>query len=375
MINLPKFKIGNSGKILEINIIQGGMGVGVSRSRLPSAVANCGGAGIIASVGLGLLKGYLEKHNGNYAKANQEGLREEIREARKKSNGVIGVNIMHALSDYVSLVETAVEENIDLIISGAGVPRDLPKYLNGKDIKLIPIVSSARYSNLICKAWSKIERPHPPDAIIVEGPKAGGHLGFKREQLDNPEYVKNALETIVKEVVKESKQFGQIPVIAAGGIYNGQDIKKALGWEVAGVRVAGVQMATRFVPTFECDADDKFKQTYLNATKEDTIIIDSPVGMPGRAINNSFLKKIQLGEKNKFKCGFKCLKTCNPKESPYCIANALVEAQQGDFTRGYAFAGANAYKCTPETCLDENREFISVRTLMERLSNEYNSAF
>lgn len=373
MVNLPILKIGNSGKILEIKGgIQGGMGVGISLSGLASAAANEGWAGIIASVGLGESKGYFKKEKKNYVEANQEGLRDEIREARKKSNGVIGVNIMHALSDYVSLVETAVEENIDLIISGAGVPRDLPKYLNGKDIKLIPIVSSARYSNLICKAWSKIK--HPPDAIIVEGPKAGGHLGFKREQLDNPEYVKNALETIVKEVIKESKNFGNIPVIAAGGIYNGQDIKKALGWEVAGVRVAGVQMATRFVPTFECDADDKFKHTYLNATKEDIIIINSPVGMPGRAINNLFLEKIQSGEKNKFKCSFKCLKTCNPKESPYCIANALVEAQQGDFTRGYAFAGANAYKCTPETCLDENREFISVRTLMERLSNEYNSA-
>jgi len=252
MNNLPKFKFGNSGKVLEINLIQGGMGVGISLSGLASAVANEGGAGIIASVGIGELKGYLKEFGGDYAKANQEGLREEIRKAREKSNGIIGVNIMHALSDYVSLVETAVEENVDFIVSGAGVPRDLPGYLDGKDIKLIPIVSSAKYSNLICKAWSRLD--HVPDAIIVEGPKAGGHLGFKREQLDNPEYVENALETIVREVVEKSKDFGDIPVIAAGGIYSGQDIKKALSWGAS-----GVQIATRFVPTYECDANDAFK--------------------------------------------------------------------------------------------------------------------
>jgi len=363
MTNWPELIIGNLK--FKIPIIQGGMGVGISLSGLASAVANEGGAGIIASVGIGLLKGYFEKFKRNYVEANQIGLREEIRKARKKSNGVIGVNIMHALSDYPTLVETAVEENVDLIISGAGIPRDLPEYLNKKDIKLIPIVSSARYSNLICKAWSKLG--HPPDAIIVEGPKAGGHLAYTKEQLDNPEYVKNALETIVKEVVEESKQFGQIPVISAGGIYTGQDIKKALSWGAS-----GVQMATRFVPTLECDANDKFKQAYLNAQKEDIVIIDSPVGMPGRAIKNEFLEQIQQEKKKKFPCDFKCLKSCKQKEAPYCIANALVEAQQGDFTRGYAFAGANAYKCTPETCLDENGKFISVKTVIKKLSNEYN---
>ncbi len=377
MIDLPKFKIGNLGKTLEVNIIQGGMGVGISLSGLASAVANCGGAGIIASVGLGPLKSYLEKYGRDYIKANQVALRDEIREARKKSDGVIGVNIMHALSDYVSLVKTSVEENVDLIISGAGIPRDLPKYLNGKDIKLIPIVSSARYSNLICTAWSK--PGHAPNAIIVEGPKAGGHLAFKREQLDNPKYVENTLETIVKEVVEQSKEFSrlhnlrEIPVIAAGGIYTGQDIKKALSWGAK-----GVQMATRFVCTDECDAHNNFKQAYLDANAEDLTIIKSPVGLPGRVIKNEFVEKIQAmektGEKYKFPCGFKCLKTCDFKKAPYCIANALVEAQQGDFSRGFAFAGTNAYKCTPETCLDKNGKFISVKTLTQRLSDEYNSA-
>jgi len=360
MNNIPKFKIGNSGKTLEVNLIQGGMGVGISLSGLASAVANEGGAGIIASVGIGGLK----KYPGNYAEANAIALKEEIKLAREKSKGVIGVNIMHALSDYSSLVKTAVEENVDLIISGAGIPRDLPKYLkvkdkNGKeykkDIKLIPIVSSVRVLKIIYKAWER--QGYIPDAIVVEGPKAGGHLGFSREQLNNPEFVKNALEEIVSGVVEESRQFGNIPVIAAGGIFDGTDIAHYLK-----LGASGVQMATRFVPTYECDASQEFKNEYLRSKKEDIIVIDSPVGMPGRAIRNKFLEKVEKGIQDNFKCDYKCLKTCNPNESPYCIANALIEAQQGDFRRGYAFAGTNAYKCN---------EIISVKNLMQKLSDEY----
>jgi len=363
MINLPKFIIGRTGKPLEINLIQGGMGVGISLSGLASAVANEGGAGIIASVGLGALK----KYTGNYVENNQEGLRDEIREARRNSNGVIGVNIMHALSDYSHLVQTAVDENVDMIISGAGIPRDLPIYVGKKDIKLIPIVSSVRVAELIVKGWAKYNKI--PDAIIVEGPLAGGHLGYKYEDLINGTAPK--LETIVKEVMGFANTFDpHIPVIAAGGIYSGEDIARF----TQEIGVAGVQMATRFVPTLECDASDKFKQEYLRATKKDIIIIQSPVGLPGRAINNEFLEGVQKGERDKFNCSYKCLKTCEVKKSPYCIANALVEARQGNFTRGFAFCGANAYKCTPETCLDESGKFISVHTLMQRLSDEINSA-
>jgi nitronate monooxygenase len=361
MADLPKFRIGN----LEVNLIQGGMGVGISGSNLASSVANEGGAGIIASVGLGALKNY----PGNYSEANQLALRDEIKEARRKSNGVIGVNIMHALSDYSALIKTAVEENVDLIISGAGIPRDLPAYVGDKDIKLIPIVSSRRVAELITKSWKKYNKI--PDAIIVEGPLAGGHLGYEYEDL-----IYNTtptLERIVSEVIdfaKDKSKFGKpIPVIAAGGIYSGQDIK----YFTEKIGAAGVQMATRFVPTLECDASPVFKQEYLRATKEDIVIIKSPVGLPGRAIKNKFLDKIHAGEREKFGCPYTCLKTCDAKTAHYCIANALVEAQQGNFTRGYAFCGANAYRCTPKTCLDEKGEFISVKTLIQRLSDEFNN--
>jgi len=358
MINLKKFNIGN----LEVNLIQGGMGVGISGHKLASAVANEGGAGIIASVGLGALF----KYSGGYNEANQAALRDEIIAARKKSNGVIGVNIMNALSDEIDLIKTAVEEEVDLMILSAGIQRDTPKYLNGKDINLVTVVSSARVTNMICKSWAR--ENHVPDAIIVEGPMAGGHLGYSIEQLTNPEFVENGLETIVKEVITVAKQYGNIPIIAAGGIYTGQDIKKAQDWGAL-----GVQMATRFVPILECDASNEFKQEYLRTTKDDIIIIKSPVGLPGRAIKNKFLEKIQNGIEERFSCDFKCLKKCGRTEAPYCIANALIEARDGDFTRGFAFVGQNGYRCTPKTCLDENGKFISVNTLMQRLSDEYNA--
>ena len=367
MINLPILELGNKGKILRYNLIQGGMGVKISGSNLASAVANCGGIGIIASVGLGPFEDYSK----NYIKTNQEGLREEIRQARKKSNGIIGVNIMHALSDYDSLVKTAVEENIDLIISGAGIPRDLPFYVGNKDIKLIPIVSSLRVAEMIIKSWKKYDNKIP-DAIIVEGPLAGGHLGYAYEDLINN--TTPTLETIASEIIDfvndKSKFEKPIPVIVAGGIYEGKDI----AYFMNKLGATGVQMATRFVPTLECDASDKFKQEYLDAKKQDIVIIKSPVGLPGRAINNKFLESVKKGENKRFSCPYHCLKTCVPKDSPYCIAKALVESQKGDFTSGYAFCGANAYRCTPETCLDENKKFITVQTLMQRISDEFNSS-
>ncbi|MCR4284563.1 MAG: nitronate monooxygenase family protein [archaeon] len=360
MIDLPKFKIGN----LEMNLIQGGMGVGVSGKNLASAVANCGGAGIIASVGLGKLKGY----SGRYADANQEALRAEIRGAREMSDGVIGANILHAVTDYEKLVRASIEEGVDLIICGAGIPSDLPLLAGDSSARLVPIVSDVRVARIITRAWKRYGRV--PDAFIVEGPRAGGHLGFSYDSLVNG--TAPSLEDISKEVIdfaNDPKNFGEpVPVVVAGGIYTGKDIA-----HYQGLGAAGVQMATRFVTTRECDAADAFKRMYLNATPEDIVIIKSPVGMPGRAIRNPFLDRVMAGERTNFKCGFNCLKTCEPKESPYCIAVALAGAQQGNFNEGFAFAGANAYRATPESCLDENGEFISVRTLMERLSDEYPS--
>jgi len=336
---------------IKVPIIQGGMGVGVSLRGLASAVANEGGIGIIASVGLGLGK---LNHSGNYAKDNVVALRDEIRSAREMSEGFIGVNIMHALSDYDTLVKTSVEENIDLIISGAGIPRDLPKYLNGKDIKLVPIVSSAKYTGLIIKAWERVG--HRPDAIVIEGPLAGGHLGFKYEDLVNG--TAQSLEEITSEVLDMVKD--KIPIVVAGGIYTGADIYKFLE-----LGASGVQMGTRFVVTDECDADIRFKQTYIDSKKEDIVLIKSPVGLPGRAVKNDFLKRIMAGERDKFRCSYQCLKSCKPNESPYCIADALEEARKGDFTKGYAFAGTNAYRCD---------KIIPVKELMNTLRIEYSEA-
>lgn len=376
--NIPLIKMGD----LEVKLIQGGMGVGISRAKLASAVANCSGAGIIASVGLGLLNGYFEeekRENKNriknaspenrkiilgelYIKANQNALRDEIRLARSLTNGVIGVNIMHALSDYPKLVQTAVEENVDLIISGAGIPRDLPSYLNGNNhTKLIPIVSSGKLAGMMCKAWARLR--HPPDAIVVEGPKAGGHLGYSSEELNNCEFVAHGLERIIPEVIADVREYGNIPVIAAGGIFYGGDIRKFIE-----LGAAGVQMATRFVTTHECDAALEFKQAYIDCGSEDLIIINSPVGMPGRAIQNDFLRKVIAGKTVPIYCPYHCLKTCKPDESPYCIAKALIDAQQGKFERGYVFAGANAWRCKNVLT---NEKLVTVEKVFEDLEREY----
>lgn len=340
MIDLPKFKIGN----LEINLIQGGMGVGISLRNLASAVANSGGAGTIASVGIGLLKGY----PGSYIRANQDAFRDEIRATRRMSNGVIGVNIMYALTDYEDLIKVAIEENVDFIISGAGIAKNLPKFVGDKNICLVPIVSDIRSANIITYAWSRYNKV--PDAFIVEGPDAGGHLGFNYEALVTGTVP--SLEKIAKEVigfVNDRKNFrNPVPVIVGGGIYTGGDIRKAYEkWEAT-----GVQIATRFVTTRECDADYGFKQAYLNAKKEDIQIIKSPLGLPGRAIINPFLERVRKGEKRNINCRYSCLKTCDPSKSPYCIANALISAQKGGLDNGFAFAGTNAYRAKLESGLD-----------------------
>ena len=360
MINLPKFKIGN----LEINLIQGGMGVGISCKNLASAVANCDGAGIIASVELGLLNRY----GGDKIKANRDAFRDEIRATRRMSKGVVGVNIMRALTDYQGLVKVAAQEKIDLMILGAGIAKDAPRLVGDSSICLVPIVNDARTARVITKAWRKHNKV--PDAFIVEGPKAGGHLAYPYDDL-----VKNTaprLEELARGVISFANDPTNfkipVPVVVAGGIYTGKDIKEALGYGAS-----GIQMATRFVTTLECDADDKFKQEYLRANKEDIVIIKSPVGMPGRAIKNPFLEKVMGGEKIDFNCRYNCLKTCKPKESPYCLMNALIGAQRGEFKEGFAFAGTNSYRATPESCLDEGGNFITVKTLMQRLSDEYHS--
>ena len=351
--NIPALKIGNL--TISPPIIQGGMGIRVSGASLASAVANTGCAGVIASTGIGYFENY---KGGDLVKFNSEALITEIRKARSLTKGIIGVNIMVALSDYEHLVETAVEENVDMIIAGAGLPLDLPRFLNGKDVKLIPIVSSARALQIICKRWqghfNKL-----PDAVVVEGVHAGGHLGYSYESVT--ENTALSVEKIVEEVIIVANSFKPaIPVIAAGGIWDGADIARFLK-----MGASGVQMATRFVCTDECDVHPNFKQAYLNAKPGDITIIKSPVGLPGRVINNKFVEKIKKGLTMPFKCSYKCLRTCEPDKAPYCIAKVLSNASKGKLDESFVFAGSNAYKC---------KEIIPVKTLVDKLKAELASA-
>ncbi len=335
------------GLTIAVPIIQGGMGVGISLSGLAVAVANEGGVGVISAAGLGLV------HRNpalDVLQANIEGLRKEIRIAKEKTKGIIGINIMVAMSDFADLVKTAISEKADIIFSGAGLPLDLPKFLKPDSVtRLVPIVSSGRAAKIICEKWQSLHN-YLPDAIVVEGPKAGGHLGFKRDQIENADY---ALEALIPEVVREVKYFEdkyqkEIPVIAAGGIYTGEDI-----FNIMQKGAKGIQMGSRFVTTEECDASPGFKQAYINASESDIEIIQSPVGMPGRALNNNFIDKVKQGLKIPIKCPFHCIKTCDVSSSPYCIIKALYSAYRGNMESGYAFAGTNAHLATKITTVKE----------------------
>ncbi len=317
-----------------VPIVQGGMGVGISLSGLASATANAGGIGVIAAAGIGLLEADGFK---DFLGANIRALRREIRQARERSKGILGVNIMVALRNFPDLVKTAIEEGIDIIFSGAGLPMNLPELTKGTKTKLVPIVSSARAAALIAKRWLD-KYGVLPDAFVVEGPKAGGHLGYKAEELTDPAF---SLETTVPAVIEVAKSFEErkgcpIPVIAGGGIYTGDDIAKFLE-----MGAEGVQMATRFVATDECDADLAFKQAFISAKECDLAIIKSPVGMPGRAIRNAFIDEVEAGHKAPFSCPYHCIHTCDIETAPYCISLALLNAQKGHLDRGFAFAGAN----------------------------------
>lgn len=355
--NFPELKIGNL--ISKIPIIQGGMGIGISLSKLASAVANEGGIGVIATPGIGMLE---PDYTTNFLEANRRALVKEIREAKKLTKGIVGINIMMALTNFSDLAKTSIEEKADIIFSGAGLPLNLPEFLTkGSETKLVPIVSSDRATRIICKRWMD-RYNYLPDAIVVEGPLAGGHLGFKYEQINDPEY---ALEKLIPKVIKVVREFEKkynkpIPVIAAGGIYTGADIYKFIQ-----MGASGVQMATRFVTTHECDASMKFKQLYIDCKQEDIIIIKSPVGMPGRAIRNQFIDDVNMGKKKPFKCPYHCIVTCDVVNSPYCIALVLANSKKGNLENSFAFAGANAYKA---------KEIISVKKLISILSEEYKQA-
>ncbi len=363
-MSFPALRIGELTATMPI--IQGGMGVGISLSRLASAVANQGGIGVIAGAMIGMKEPDIAK---NPLEANLRALRQELQKAREATKGIIGVNIMVALTTFSEMVKTSIEHRADIIFSGAGLPFELPKLLREMcdqkkeefNTKLVPIVSSARAASIIAKKWSN-KSDYIPDAFVVEGPKAGGHLGFKAEDIQNQNF---ALEELVPQVVEVAKsledKFGRaVPVIAAGGVYSGADIKYFMD-----LGASGVQMGTRFVATHECDADDRFKQSYVEASQDDITIIKSPVGMPGRALRNGFVDAMRDGTKKPFKCVFKCVSTCEQERTPYCIAMALINAMKGNLERGFAFCGSNVAKID---------SIISVRELMESLQKEFDDA-
>lgn len=335
-----------------IPVIQGGMGVGVSLSGLAGAVALEGGIGVISTAQIGYRYDGFDE---NPIETNLKAIKEEIEKARNiAKEGIIGVNIMVATRKYEEYVKAAVAAGVDLIISGAGLPMTLPALVKGSRTKLAPIVSSVKSVDVICKYWMK-KFDRLPDAVVIEGPKAGGHLGFTREQLENPKSFD--FEAEIKKIIAHVKEFAagkkaEIPVIVAGGIYDRKDMEHALE-----LGADGVQVATRFVTTYECDASPAYKQTYIDAKKEDIVIVKSPVGMPGRAILNDFIRQAAKGSIPHGKCHL-CVSTCNPAETPYCITEALVNAVEGNVEKGLLFCGENAYKATKiEHVADIMQEF------------------
>lgn len=385
---MKTLKIGDT--VVKIPIIQGGMGVGISRSRLAGAVAKEGAIGIISTAQIGYDEDGFEN---NQEECNLRAIKKHIKKAKEiaDGNGLVGVNIMTALKHFKNHVKASVMAGADVIICGAGLPIELPGIvreavneakeednydiskddINSIDNKtckqqsvnkniykhmpyIAPIVSSERALNIILKQWSK-KYDTTADFIVVEGPLAGGHLGYSKEQLKDITSIDydNELKNIISaKKVYEEKYKKHIPVIAAGGIFDKKDIM-----HVTELGADGVQIASRFVATYECDADDNYKNAYINAKKEDIAIIQSPVGMPGRAINNNFVKRIQMQNEKITKC-YNCLEKCNPANVPYCITKALTKAVKGDIENGLIFCGANVDRIT---------DIISVHDLIRQL--------
>lgn len=343
-MNMCGLQIGN--KKAKLPLIQGGMGIGVSLSGLAGAVAKEGGIGIISTAQIGFREPDFEQ---DARKANLRAMEQELEKARRiaadehgNCKGLVGFNIMVATAGYETYMRTAAAAGADVIISGAGLPINMPEYVEGTDTKIAPIVSSEKAVRIILKMWDKRYK-RTADFIVIEGAHAGGHLGFSEEEL---EHVKDTdfddkydreIQKIIACVQGYAEKYQvTVPVIVAGGIMNAEQVEHtfALGAD-------GVQIATPFVTTVECDAADAFKQAYVDAKAEDIEIVISPVGMPARAIHNSFLDRIKEKKENIIKC-YRCLEKCNPKETPYCITQALIRSVEGDVENGLVFCGDNA---------------------------------
>lgn len=347
-------------QIIDIPLIQGGMGVGISLGNLAGNVALQGGMGVISTAHPGYrAPDFIQ----DATKANLRELDVEIKKAKKIANGkgMVAVNVMVAINDYAIMVEQSIKSGIDAIISGAGLPMNLPKYVENTKVKIAPIVSSGKAARLILKTWDR-KYNRIPDFIVIEGSEAGGHLGFNKEEVLNhttqklSEILADVLE-VIKPYIEKTKQ--KIPVFVAGGIFTGKDIKKYLD-----LGASGVQMATRFIATHECDADIAFKEAFVNASKEDIELVKSPVGMPGRAIMTSMTRKLgalSMGERLPIKKCYNCLIPCDPKTTPYCISGALIEAAKGNVEDGLVFSGSNGYR---------NEKIVSVKELIDELMEE-----
>lgn len=356
-MKLRPLKIGNL--TAKLPIIQGGMGVGVSRFNLAGAVAKEGGIGVISTAQIG----YDEPDfDSSPIEANLKAVKKHIHLAKEKAEGgIIGVNIMVATRRYADYVKSALEAGVDLIISGAGLPVTLPSLVKGTKTKIAPIISSLKAAAVILKMWDK-KYQRTADLLVIEGPHAGGHLGFSKEQLDHIEtmdYDSEIRAIIDYKKTYEEKYDCKIPVVVAGGIFDYTDVEHAIN-----LGADGVQVASRFVVTQECDASNAYKQAYLKAKKEDIRIVISPVGMPGRAIQNAFLETIKTHREPITKCS-QCLEKCNPADTPYCITKALINAVNGDLEHGLIFCGDT---------VDRLHEMTTVHELMLELTGEINQA-
>ena len=347
-----------AGKALPVPILQGGMGVGVSLGGLAGAVAACGGMGCISTADAGYREPDFAR---DPASANHRALTAEIQKAKAlaKGAGLVAINAMVATQDYAAAIRTAVEAGVDAVVSGAGLPLELPGLVGTQEVAIAPIVSSARAAKLILRRWAK-EFSRTADFVVIEGCKAGGHLGFAEADLlaDHCQSLDEILPEVLAEVQPYEAQFGHaIPVFVAGGIYTGADMA-----HYTKLGAAGVQLATRFIPTYECDASQTYKDVLLAAKPEDVRIIHSPVGMPGRALNTPLVQALAEGKRFPPKHCARCLKTCDPAAVPYCITHALIEAVKGNVEEGLFFCGENVGR------LDRMR---TVRELMDELVTEW----
>lgn len=330
-MKLPSLKIRNFES--KFPVIQAGMGVRVGNSKLAAATVLQGGFGTIASVGLG----DIEKSKTDFVNESNRFLDEEIRKAREicGKRSPLGVNAMVALSNYEAIIRQSVVSGADFIISGAGLPIPLPEYVGTADIAIIPVVSSGRALSILLNAWKR-RYDRRPDAIIVESPKCGGHLGFTYEEIEKPET--RSLEVLFREVKDVIVNAGclNIPVIAAGEIASREDIETALK-----IGYDGVQIGTKFIVAEESGLAPESKEVFINATPEDVVVIKSPVGLPVRVLRTPLVKRVLEGHKEKFGCPYRCLRTCNPHKAPFCIAKALLATWHGDYDNGLYMTGCN----------------------------------